>query len=447
MKVSRPKKPIINKTQLTEQVKHFIFVGVALYFIVLAFVFNSPQEILHGQIKILVSPANLLTDYFALTNIGAALFNSGLMILHALATIRLVRAKINGPVIAAILTVAGFSLFGKNLYNSMPIVLGALLYAIVTRVPAEKTLLAALFGTALGPLVSEISFNIGLPLPVGILTGWTAGMVAGFLIPPLAASFVKFTKGFSLYNVGFTSGIIGTVFVSFLRGVGVTIEPISVLSSGNNIPFELFLSVLFIFLFLMGYVLNGMSIKGYKNMLEETGQLSADFVDLFGFGVTLMNVSLLGLLGTAYPVLLVGDLNGPVIGGIFTLAGFGAFGKHPKNVLPVLAGVTLMGLIGSYDLTSTSVIIAGLFGTTIAPISGHYGPVVGMLAGALHLSVVMNTSFLHGGVNLYNNGFAGGLVAASLVPLLEAIDYHKEAYKKWHEPVDPAEEIEIEEEL
>ncbi|WP_446715255.1 DUF1576 domain-containing protein [Caloramator sp. Dgby_cultured_2] len=33
----------------------------------------------------------------------------------------------------------------------------------------------------------------------------------------------------------------------------------------------------------------------------------------------------------------------------------------------------------------------------------------------------MNMSYLHGGLNLYNNGFAGGIVAIVLVPIFSAI--------------------------
>jgi len=33
----------------------------------------------------------------------------------------------------------------------------------------------------------------------------------------------------------------------------------------------------------------------------------------------------------------------------------------------------------------------------------------------------MNVGVLHGGVNLYNNGFSGGFVAAFLVPIIEAV--------------------------
>ena len=71
---------------------------------------------------------------------------------------------------------------------------------------------------------------------------------------------------------------------------------------------------------------------------------------------------------------------------------------------------------------------------------------MGMVAGGLHLTVVSNTSYLHGGINLYNNGFAGGFVTALMIPLLEAVHYHREQRRELREPVDPAEEIELEKE-
>jgi hypothetical protein len=48
-----------------------------------------------------------------------------------------------------------------------------------------------------------------------------------------------------------------------------------------------------------------------------------------------------------------------------------------------------------------------------------------MLAGALHMTLTVNIVDLHGGMNLYNNGFSGGLVAATLFPLLNSIVTNK----------------------
>jgi hypothetical protein len=35
--------------------------------------------------------------------------------------------------------------------------------------------------------------------------------------------------------------------------------------------------------------------------------------------------------------------------------------------------------------------------------------------------MVNNVGFLHAGLNLYNNGFAGGLVAIVLIPIIKTI--------------------------
>lgn len=434
---------IIQHDVISQNVKYGFLLSIALLFASLAFVFNTPLEIYSGMITILTSPANLTTDYFALANVGATLCNSALLTVHSIGVIRMTRAKVNGPIIAAVFTVAAFSFFGKNLYNSMPIVIGAFAYARVTEVPAEKSLLAALFGTALGPLVSEITFNIGLPFPLGIFYGYLFGFIAGFVIPPLAKHFVGFTKGFSVYNVGFTCGVVGTMFTSLLRSTGRNIEPVSVISSGNNQAFTIIFLSLFTFMLISGLYLNSWTLNGYSALLKHSGQLSTDFLKTNGFSVTLINMALLGYISTLYVLFHGGELNGPSIGGILTVVGFGAFGKHIRNVLPILIGVTLMGFLNDYDMSATSVVIAGLFGTTIAPIAGRYGTLIGILAGALHLSVVSNTGYLHGGINLYNNGFAGGFVAAIMIPLLEAVQYQQEKRKQLREPVDPAEEIKV----
>ena len=138
-----------------------------------------------------------------------------------------------------------------------------------------------------------------------------------------------------------------------------------------------------------------------------------------------------------------GEIHGPVLGGIFTVIGFGAFGKNVKNVLPILIGVTLMGRLNYQDNQSTIVLISALFGTTLAPLAGRYGNIAGIIAGAMHLTLVMNIGYLHGGVNLYNNGFAGGLVASILVPILEAFHLHRDNQRALRGPVDPADEVEI----
>lgn len=103
------------------------------------------------------------------------------------------------------------------------------------------------------------------------------------------------------------------------------------------------------------------------------------------------------------------------------MVGFGAYGKHIRNVIPVLLGVFLVNLINIHDVNATFAILAALFGTTLAPIAGRYGVIAGIVAGALHMSLVTNIGFLHAGMNLYNNGFSGGFIAAIISPLWDAL--------------------------
>lgn len=90
------------------------------------------------------------------------------------------------------------------------------------------------------------------------------------------------------------------------------------------------------------------------------------------------------------------------------------------NILPIMAGVALGGATLQWDAAGPASQMAALFGTTLAPVAGCFGPLAGVLAGFLHGSVVLRTGGFVGGVNLYNNGFSGGLVALFLVPILSA---------------------------
>ena len=83
----------------------------------------------------------------------------------------------------------------------------------------------------------------------------------------------------------------------------------------------------------------------------------------------------------AYILIVGGELNGPVIGAIFTIVGFAAFGKHPRNIVPIMAGVFLGSLAKPWNADDPSILLAALFGTTLAPIAGRFGWHWGIVAG------------------------------------------------------------------
>lgn len=388
--------------------------------IVLAGFLLSPfQEVVEGIVRIAMSPAMLVTDYFALGGVGTALVNSGVLMLFSVWLGQKSEAPMNGGLIAAIFTVGGFALFGKNIYNVLSIILGVFLYSRKKREKFAPYITVALFGTALAPVVSQLSFGMGLDPLLGLVLGNLAGAAIGLMLPSLAASFVKFHQGFNLYNIGFTAGMVGMVFMSLFRSAGHNHEIASTIYLKTSVPLAVFLMLYFISMLVVALLTSKSTLRDFWKLLSHRVKGTTDFVELSGFPSVLFNMGVLGIVSTAIVLITKAPLNGPLIGGVFTVVGFGAFGKHPKNSLPVMAGVIAGYLLTGVSLSTTGAMLTVLFATTLAPIAGHFGPLAGVLAGLVHMSLISNTAYLHGGMNLYNNGFTGGFVAAVLAPLFQ----------------------------
>ena len=406
---------------VSEKIKYFTMILLSLGILFSSLLFNHPDEIITGLMKIIVAPSILVTDYMVVGNIGASFFNCGLLMIIAIIIARKNDVNMNGPVMAAVFTIGGFALFGKNLYNIWPIMIGVLLHARFQKEKFSKFILIAFFGTALGPMISQISFGFGLPVVYSLPLGIGIGLLAGFCLPPLANHFVRFHQGFNLYNIGFTAGITGMIFMALFRSFNFENPSTHIAAEGLNRPLVVYLMILFSCMLIIGLLLSRRVLPGLLHIWRQSGRLVSDFVSSDGFGPTIMNMALLGFLSTFYVLLVGGQLNGPIIGGIFTIVGFGAFGKHVKNIVPVMAGIYLATFFQVWSPSSTGALLAALFGTTLAPIAGTYGPLYGLIAGFVHMAMVMNVGYLHGGMNLYNNGFSGGFVAAVLVPIFDSL--------------------------
>lgn len=410
----------------SNSIRFIIVTSYIISLILFGFLMSPPKEIFAGIYNILTQRDALITDYIGVGGMGAAFVNAGVLTLIFIYIIYKLKIHFNGLTIASLFLIAGFSLFGKNLFNIWFIVIGVYLYSIFQKESFSKYIYVALFGTAMAPMVTEIMLSSSLPSKIRIPLGIFIGIGVGFILPPLSSYLVKVHNGFNLYNVGFAAGMIGTILVSILKSYGFSQSPRLVWTSGNNIILSIYLYIMFLSMILIGFLLNNKSFKGVKNITTYAGRLITDFTILEGFNPALINMGINGVLSTTYVLIVNGDLNGPTIAGIFTIVGFSAVGKHPKNILPIFLGVFLGSLTKVWSLNDPSILLAALFGTALAPIAGEFGWKCGVLAAFIHSSVVLNVGVLHGGLNLYNNGFAAGIVAAVLVPLIEA--FKKEEY-------------------
>ncbi|KEZ85105.1 membrane protein [Clostridium sulfidigenes] len=397
-----------------------LFLCLSGILILVSFLFNSPHQIFIGLRNIILNPDILITDYMEIGGVGATFINCALLIIFYVIMLIFLNVKPSGTIIAGVFTVSGFSLFGKNILNIWPIIFGIWLYSRFQKEPFSNYIVTALFGTTLSPALIQLIGTTTIPLYLSVMIGILISIVIGFLLPPLASACMRIHQGYSLYNVGLAAGLIGTVLMSLLRAFGIDFESRIIWSTGNNVPFIILFSMIFLAMITLGFYYNGNSFKNITKITRYSGRLLTDFYLIFGEGITLINMGILGLFSMFLVVLVNGDLNGPTLGGILTIVGFGAFGKHLKNIIPIMFGIILCTFFNIWEINSPSVILSLLFGTTLAPIAGSFGWLWGIIAGVLHACLVMNITYLHGGMILYNNGFSGGLVCMFLLPLISA---------------------------
>jgi hypothetical protein len=326
-----------------------------------------------------------------------------------------------GAAVACLFLVLGFALFGKNLLNVWAIVIGVALYSRFRGETFATHINTAFFGVALAPIFSEVLFSTSIPLAWSLPLAVVTGLAIGFILAPAAAQLFKAHMGFSLYNMGFTAGLVGTLVVALYKSYGFVPDPVFIWTTGNNLVLGAFLSVVFVSMIAVGFWFDRGVPTGMKKVIGASGQSPTDFIALAGLGPTLANMGVSGAIGMTYILAVGGELNGPVIGAIFTIVGFAAFGKHPRNIVPIMVGVFLGSLAKPWSADDPSILLAALFGTTLAPIAGRFGWHWGIVAGFVHSSAALTVGPLHAGLNLYNNGFAAGIVASVLVPVIIAI--------------------------
>ena len=423
------KKPILKK-QMNRQ--YYYLFGLSVMLMILAFIIESPQSLVNGMMTILVSPSQLFTDYMEIASVGSTLLNVAIMLGISIYSYKKLEIPLNGTVIGSLGMLAGFSFFGKNLFNSIPFMIGVWIYTKVTKQNYRNYVIVGLFGSALGPLISFLAFSGVLPQGWSVLIAYALGIFIGFILPQLSTQFLGFHQGFSLYNVGFTAGIIGMVVLGFMNAFGIEVETRTLTSTQSPLILYQLLIGFCVILIVTSFYLHFKKKEKYhfKLLLKLSGRLPSDFVEMTNLATVTLNMSIIGFILLGYVLMNGGQLNGPIVGSIIGVMSFGAFGNQVKNTVPVLVGIMIGSYLTGVEPTSTSALIAAIFGTTLAPVSGYYGPLAGMIAGFVHITLVSHVVVMHGGLNLYNNGFAGGFVAALLVPIFEIFEGIRQEMKE-----------------
>jgi hypothetical protein len=441
---------------------YFFPIFISLYFLIatpIAVVYTKEWNFFDNLLEILTSPSKLVTDYFAVGGLGSTLFNAAICGLSANLIIFISRAKINATIIAGYLLVVAHCFYGLNFLNMWPPFFGIILYCCTMKKKISENVHIAFFSTALAPFVSELFFRYAIGKydasvthvnVIGVILALVCGLAIGFVIPALLPGTTAMHRGYNLYKAGLAIGILGIFINAFMYNT-LGVKAPEALNVQNEVYYSLqygyrgFMNVFFVILFtitfIIGFIFNKKSIRGYRSLLRCTGY-GTDFTDKFGMPLCTINIALYGMafllylnivfiLPSFWSALPSGvGFTGASVGIIFAALTFAADGQHPKNVFPIAVGyvvlfalVIIICLIADFDIPwtlSSQTHINGLaFATGLCPIAGKYGFRYGMLAGFLSAIICGVTAQMHGGFVLYNGGFNAGLTAMVLIPILD----------------------------
>ena len=396
--------------------------GLICLFILFGFIVSPPMEVFRGLWTIAISTDILVSDYIAIGGLGAAIVNSALAGVLCMVVLKLAGHEPEGLTFGTFGLVLGFAFFGKNPLNMMPIIFGGFLYSKVTKTPFKSCCLPPILVTCLAPVVTQLAFVEHIPTPSGIAMGIILGIFVGFVITPIAKAVRLTHDGYNLYNVGLAGGLVAIGIMVAFRTLGIDFGLMNIWSEGYNFQLGLFLLLISLYFILCGLLGTG------KGSFLDMVWMRAENVDYYAqYGPrSYTNMGILGLFCFVFMLIVQGEYNGPVIGAILSVVGFGVYGKRLFAAIPIMLGCMLAAvaamILAGVPFNTPGFIVAAIFSTCLCPLSTKFGWKWGIVVGFMHLTFAANVAIFHGGMNLYNNGLAGGLAVLLLLPVIRMVN-------------------------
>ena len=429
-----------------------VFIGMGLVSILIGMILTpSFAEISRGFVLQQTASGLLDINTFAVVDgaIGVPFINAGLLLIIVMLSYLLTKTNINGGAIAAAFMVFGFAFCGKTLWNVWPLFFGVIIHALVHKKEIKTVTGLGWFSAALSPLVSILTLYIKGDASSNEVMGETAafsagglvlavviGLIAGYLVATFAGFLPEKHSGLTLYNAGFAAGLTGFLIFAIMKVIGfghTSSGPFHDYPDIADGKLMICIAVILVYLMVVGLLI-AIKERGHIDSIV-AAKYSGSAVEQFGFGASLVNMGVCGLMCILYFVLTKNaTANGPVFAALFTVVGFASNGISVRTMAPIMAGVyvTSFGLTSIKALVtganvwdtafayvgSKNMVIAAIYGCGMAPVVYKHGPLVGFFAGMIHSVLVPNTGSLHGWMNLYNNGFCLGLVVTFFVPMV-----------------------------
>lgn len=184
-------------------------------------------------------------------------------------------------------------------------------------------------------------------------------------------------------------------------------------------------------------------LEGMRTIILSRDALITDYFEIAGVGAAFLNAALVLGMG----ILLIWRQGIPFAGltmaVLFINAGFALFGKNPVNVLPIIFGTLLYAKL--HRTKMSRYVYTALFGSCLAPmvtemiyllpfslwINSLCAVAVGILIGFVLPPLSTHTATMHMGYNLFNVGFAAGLLAFVMVCILQSFGFESDSVFIW----------------
>ena len=431
-------------------------------FFVMSFVWGAMTgttgEIIPKFLEILRTPAQCTHDLYDIS-VAGTYFSMGMCCLLMIVYIVCCGGidAVNSGTVAAFFLTVGFSSWGMNVMNMLPLMLGMQVYAAIKKKTPVQMMNLGIFATAIAPIMSEVVLrwpgytapgidNTGvagmsnLPIqPTGFIIAFIIAILFAMFYVPMCAKAPNFHFGCDLFNAGPPAGFLCLMTIGFLFKVTNTPLPSNGPGQSSVEVFEFVVisyCIVFAICLILGLILDKNALKNYGKLIKDSGH-GADFVEKYGIGATLVNFAVYGVFIVAFYTFCKfcfgAKFSGPIAGVVWCAFTWVAAGAHPGNVLPIGIGYVIVSLIstvlcpalgvgaeaGRLGMSTVGILIAFSYSTGMAPISGKYGVIWGIIAGIMHFAIVTLIPLQYDFFNYYNGGFTAGVVAFVLVPFIE----------------------------
>lgn len=184
-------------------------------------------------------------------------------------------------------------------------------------------------------------------------------------------------------------------------------------------------------------------ITHLQNLIIGKDGLITDYFIKGSCGAAFVNAGLVGVIGTKLLSLSKSTFRGIDMGAVMLALGFAFFGKNIFNIWTIILGGYIYSRINHVEMKN--VIPISLFATSLAPLTTEILFVfdmnlalritlfvlVGITIGYVVNIVATHTKSAHKGYNLYNVGFAIGLIGTAFVSIFRSYGFEISSHLQW----------------